>query len=184
MSKSLLNQQAEKLLQELLEIVDKKWALSNSIGSSCIKNIYDDYSKFSNQEEEKEEILIDSDKMDNLSNCNQYVQKLNLELSNFKSYKSRIEQIIKNIEKIFEMECDYFLGLDKNEFKKDLLQLKINFNKEYSLKNCLIDDFLFKSRLKEESQTVLESIWINQPYIDEYLNFKIVSLIKNNLLKK
>ena len=183
MSKSLLNQQAEKLVQELLEIVDQKWALSTTIGSSYLKIIYDDISKL-NQEEENEEILIDSDKLANLSKCNQYVQKLKLELSNFYKYKLRIEQIIKNIENIFEMECDYFSNIDKNEFKKDLLQLKTNINSEYSLKSCLVDDFLFKSRLKEESQTVLASIWINQPYINDYLNFKIISIIKNNLLKK
>lgn len=184
MSNSLLDQQAEKLLVELLEIIEQKWVLSTNIGNSHIKSIYDDYSKLIYSEEDKEEIIIDSDRLVNLSKCNQYVDKLKSELKNLNSYKMRLDYIIKNLGNLLEMEFNFFNNIDKKEFKKDLLELKKNYTNEYQLKMCLVDDYLFKSRLKEDCQTTLSSLWINQPYIDEYLNFKIASSIKFNFLKK
>ncbi|RNA00036.1 hypothetical protein BpHYR1_025381 [Brachionus plicatilis] len=183
MSKSLLDQQAERSLSELVEIIEQKWVLSTNIGSSHVKSVYENYSKLTNEEEDQE-VVVDSDKFANLSKCNQFADKLKSELNNLFNYMSRLEQIVKNLGNLFEMELDFFSNIDKNEFKKELFELKTNYLNEYQLKNFLVNEFLFKSRLKEECQTTLISLWINQPYIDEYLNFKIVSFIKFNLLKK
>ena len=191
MSKTLLDQQAEKLLTEFLSIIEEKWLLSTKTSSAHLNNIFEEYLKMNeiksreeDSENEKDDTLINSDRLKNLSQCNQYHENLSNEITNFEKYKSRLEQINKNLSNMLKMESDFFNGVDADNFKNDLDTIVKNYCMEFQLKNCIFKECLFKARLKTESQITLASVWINEPYLDEFLNFKLKSFVKNRLLKK
>ncbi|CAF1070318.1 unnamed protein product [Brachionus calyciflorus] len=190
MSKSLLDQQADKLLNELIELIEEKWVLSTNIGKTCIQSFFQSYLKMSTEEGDQEvkesdfiENEINSDKLSSLSECNKNYERLKIELENMNTYKNRLEQINKNLNNLLKMDNGYFTEIDSDEFKLNLGQLVENYLKEFQLKKCLIEKYLFKARLKNECQITLASLWINEPFLDEFLLFKLKSFIKYHLLK-
>lgn len=184
MSKSLFEQQAEQLIAELSLIINEKWPLLNNTGHLCLKNLFDSYSRMQNNDTDdidlKTEISIDSDKISALNDCNQIYEKLRDQIKNFEFYKNRLDTIKTNLINLIDIKIEYLLNptCDLEGFKTSLVDVTECFSKEFELKLALFEQFLFKSRLSTDTQTTLLSMWVNQPYLDEYLIFKFVSFLK------
>jgi hypothetical protein len=203
-SSTLLEKQAEALLNELCTIVNEKWPILNTNGHSALKSILNAYTGlFRNEDddeqseeekenndrgkkEEKMKSTLNFKSLTTLNECNENFERLADVIKSFEAYTSRLAVIRTNIFNLLNMKLDIFecVELDLTSFRDSLASLCHLYKQEFDLKSTLVSQSLFRSRFNRENQIAIMSTWIHQPHLNELAILKLVSFVKFYFLNK
>jgi len=187
-NKTVFEQQAIQLLNELSQIINEKWVSLNITGCNHIKTLSNLFTEISSKNNEFENEsndqkldvpLFNATTLDMLKQCNDTFEKLDELLTNFSYYLNRLIKINDNLISLNGSDLEIFHILNFKSLKFDLAELCECFKKEFSFKSILIKKYLFESRFDDELRVAILSSWMHQPHLDEIKIFKINSVLEN-----
>ena len=191
-NKTVFEQQAEQLLNELSSIINEKWPSLNNTGCNHIKSLINLYTDISNKESSSiydsnlNSWTFNSNTLDFIRQCNEKFEKLNETLNNFSIYLNRLIKINANLVSLSESNLEIFRLISYSSLKNDLADLCQCFQKEFTLKTVLIKKYLFEARFDNNLKIAVMSSWMHEPHLDEMKLFKINTALNNykNLNKR
>ena len=194
-NKTVFEQQAMQLFNELSQIINEKWPSLNITGCNHIKTLSNLFTDISNKQNEEgtefkdqtfDSTILNATSLDFLKQCNEMFDKLEEILVNFSFYLNRIIKINDNLISLNGSDLEIFSLINFQSLKFDLVELCKCFKKEFSFKSIIIKKFLFEARFDDELKIAILSSWMHQPYLDEFKIFKINSILESylNLNKK
>jgi hypothetical protein len=188
-NKTVFEQQAIQLLNELSQIINEKWNTLNNTGCNYIKtmsNLFTDISSNGNEEENKyydkkaDSWTFNATNLTFINQCNETFEKLSDLLDKFRFYLNRLIKIYDNLISLNGSDLEVFNMLNFQSLKLDLAKLCECFKKEFSFKSVLIKKYLFESRFDDQLKIAILSSWMHQPYLDELRIFKINTILDDS----
>jgi len=183
-NKTVFEQQAIQLLNELSQIINEKWNTLNNTGCNYIKilsNLFTDISSNDNEEENKADSwTFNATNLTFINQCNENFEKLGDLLDKFSFYLNRLIKINDNLVSLNGSDLEVFNMLNFQSLKLDLAKLCECFKKEFSFKLVLIKKYLFESRFDDQLKVAILSSWMHQPHLDELRIFKINTILDDS----
>ncbi len=165
-NKTVFEQQAIQLLNELSQIINEKWNTLNNTGCNYIKilsNLFTDISSNDNEEENKADSwTFNATNLTFINQCNENFEKLGDLLDKFSFYLNRLIKINDNLVSLNGSDLEVFNMLNFQSLKLDLAKLCECFKKEFSFKLVLIKKYLFESRFDDQLKVAILSSWMHQ----------------------
>lgn len=199
-SNSLYEQQFEKLLNELSQILNKTWPLLVNDGQESLKKIAEIYEKLYDQTDRADDDTESSDDDDNdeqtlkleaghdfllnkyplLNSCNEQFAKLDEILTRLEYNRERLTTLGKNLDNVVELvNGEVNFCINPTEFKTNLTYLVHDYENDFKLKSQIVKRLLNQTRHDRYSRVTILSMWIHQPYLNELLFAKINCLIQS-----
>jgi len=183
-NKTVFEQQAIQLLNELSQIINEKWNTLNNTGCNYIKilsNLFTDISSNGNEEENKADSwTFNETNLTFINQCNENFEKLGDLLDKFSFYLNRLIKINDNLVSLNGSDLEVFNVLNFQSLKLDLAKLCECFKKEFGFKLVLIKKYLFESRFDDQMKVAILSSWMHQPHLDELRIFKINTILDDS----